>query len=499
MTPRGGWLLGLLSLALLIRLSAMVTQTYVIFADETFQYLEQGHRLAFGNGIVPWEYHDGIRSWLMPGLIAGLMRVGATVSADPIGYLWLVRGACIGLSLVVVWAGFRLGERVGGLAGAVLTGGGCALWFDLVWFAPVVLTETVAAHVLIAGAVLLLPAPGQPDSASGSAPGRHAVLAGMCFGLAVSLRYHYVMAAALIALPWAGLSLPRWRALVLGGLPTVLVLSGLLDWLSWGAPFQSIWLHALRNTADGISSAIGTDPPVFYLAYLLVALWPAPPLLALAVIGATRAPTLGLAALVTVLLHSTVPHKEVRFIYLALALLPILIGLGITLVLARFGGLVTGARRWAAVTLALLVWAGLSLHGAIGPALAGRWSLNRGPVEAFLAASRLPALCGLAARDMRLIDSGGYAYLHRDVPLSFSDSAGVITLPGSQVPLRFSVERNRRSEPLRPIRPGQGYNAMIAYGENGDPDLPRIACFPDPAHPYGPAYCLFHDPARRCD
>ena len=55
---------------------------------------------------------------------------------------------------------------------------------------------------------------------------------------------------------------------------------------------------------------------------------------------------------------------------------------------------------------------------AIGPALAGRWSLNRGPVEAFLAASRLPALCGLAARDMRLIDSGGYAYLHRDVPLS---------------------------------------------------------------------------------
>ena len=60
MTTRALCLAGVLLLALAVRLGAMLTQTYVIFADETFQYLEQGHRLAFGDGIVPWEYHDGI-------------------------------------------------------------------------------------------------------------------------------------------------------------------------------------------------------------------------------------------------------------------------------------------------------------------------------------------------------------------------------------------------------------------------------------------------------
>ncbi len=41
-------------------------------------------------------------------------------------------------------------------------------------------------------------------------------------------------------------------------------------------------------------------------------------------------PALGLAAAVTLLEHMVVPHKEVRFIYLAIAAAPILIGLGLT-------------------------------------------------------------------------------------------------------------------------------------------------------------------------
>ncbi len=29
--------------------------------DEIFQTLEQGHRLAFGYGIIPWEFREGVR------------------------------------------------------------------------------------------------------------------------------------------------------------------------------------------------------------------------------------------------------------------------------------------------------------------------------------------------------------------------------------------------------------------------------------------------------
>jgi len=272
------------------------------------------------------------------------------------------------------------------------------------------------------------------------------------------------------------------------------VAGGVLDWLTWGAPFQSIWLHFLRNTVDGVGSAIGTDPAAYYLQYLLVGLWPAPLLLALAVLGATRAPALGAAALVTLLIHSAVPHKEVRFIYLALAAAPILIGVGVALLLTRFR-----LRGRAVFAAAVAVWCGLSWLGATSPALAARWSLNRGPVMAFLAASRLPALCGLAVRDMRLIDSGGYAYLHRDAPLFFSDSAAEVNLPGSRVTLRFSVMRAGGHEPPRPIPAEDGYNTMIAHADKGDLSLPRIACFADRSRPGQPEFCLFHDPGRRCE
>lgn len=504
---------GVLLLALVIRLWAMTTQTYVIFADETFQYLEQGHRLAFGDGIVPWEYHDGIRSWLLPGAIAALMRVGALFGDSPLAYLWLVRGACVLLSLSVVWAGFRCGEHLfaslaarsagngaaasdsAGLWPAIVTGLFCAVWFDLVWFAPVVLTETVAAHLVILGVLIAEP------SARRRAAGidRRMIAAGACLGLAVCLRYQYAPAIALITLVQYRLCWPAWRDAVMGGAVVALLAGGVLDWLTWGAPFQSIWLHFLRNTVDGVGSAIGVDPPVYYLGYLLVAFWPAPLVLGLAVWGAIKAPgpipALAVGALATVLIHTAVPHKEVRFIYLALAVAPILIGLGVVLLLERLrpgrAGLVSAA-------VVVLVWAGLSVAGAVGPALGPRWSLNRPVIEAFLAAHRLPGLCGLAVRDMRLIDNGGYAYLHRRVGLYFEDSAGEVTVPGSRVTLRFSAERDGRAEALRSIPESGGYNAMIARPDAGGGGLDRVACFTDPARPGDAGICLFYDPARGC-
>ena len=482
------WLIGLLLLALAIRLGAMFTQTYVIFADETFQYLEQGHRLAFGDGIVPWEYHDGIRSWLLPGAIAGLMRIGAMLGDGPLAYLWLTRGVCVLLSLSVVWVGFRMGERRAGLGPAVLAGGFCAVWFDLVWFAPAVLTEMVAAHLVLLG-IGLADHEDEPPPRPGML-----LAAGVCLGLAACLRYQYAPAIAAIALWQYRLSWSRWWPALTGGIGVALLAGGVLDWVTWGAPFQSVWLHFLRNTVDGVGSAMGTDPATYYLTYLNVALWPAPLLLFLAVIGATRAPVLGLAALVTILLHTMVPHKEVRFIYLALAVAPILIAFGAAALLARFNRL---GPAW--IALVLVVWSGLSWFGATGQALAGRWSFNRSATEAFLAASRLPDLCGLAARDMRLIDSGGYAYLHREVPLFFSDSAGAVELPNSRVTLRFTAERHRRPEPLRSIPATGGYNAMIAAAGWSEPGFTRLACFEEAGRGDKPPFCLFHAPERRCD
>ena len=85
----------LLLAALALRVGNVWTQLYVVFSDETFQYFEQGHRLAFGSGVLPWEFQDGIRSWLLPGLLAGLMRLTATFSDDPLLYVRATRVLCV--------------------------------------------------------------------------------------------------------------------------------------------------------------------------------------------------------------------------------------------------------------------------------------------------------------------------------------------------------------------------------------------------------------------
>ena len=98
-------LAAILLLALVVRLTVAWTQVYVVYLDETFQYFEQAHRLAFGSGIVPWEFIDGARSWLLPGLIAGIMRATSVFSAEPMLYVRVTRSLCVVLSLSVVYSG----------------------------------------------------------------------------------------------------------------------------------------------------------------------------------------------------------------------------------------------------------------------------------------------------------------------------------------------------------------------------------------------------------
>ena len=84
----------ILVLGFALRIGAGLSQVHVLFFDETLQYFEQGHRLAFGTGIVPWEFADGVRSWLLPGLIALAMQATAWLSDNPMLYVGFVRTLC---------------------------------------------------------------------------------------------------------------------------------------------------------------------------------------------------------------------------------------------------------------------------------------------------------------------------------------------------------------------------------------------------------------------
>ena len=71
----------------LARVLVAVKSPNILWPDEVFQTLEPGHRIRFGFGHLAWEFHDGIRAYLLPGFLAGIMKLTEPLSSGSIGYL----------------------------------------------------------------------------------------------------------------------------------------------------------------------------------------------------------------------------------------------------------------------------------------------------------------------------------------------------------------------------------------------------------------------------
>jgi len=397
-------LAAILLLALAVRLWSVATHTYLAYPDETFQYLEPAHRLAFGSGVITWEFVEGIRSWLLPGAIAGAMRVAALFADSPDTYILPLRLLCVLASLVVPFVGFRMVERQMGSWAGIAAGLLCALSPQAIYFAPVIMTEPLATDAAFLAIWL-------GERASGT---RRLLIAGALFGLATALRYQYLPVLGLVAL-WQHARDRRRRVLVLaGGSAVVLLVFGVLDTVTWGAPFRSVWSNFLRNGPDGISTAMGTGPWEYYFKYCLAA-WGGLPVLLL-VLGCALAPIWGIVIVGTLVLHTLVPHKELRFIFLANAAIPIAVAIGLTHAL-RWLRVARG--RWlpvaAASALALLI-AYQTASNATDP---DQWHRDRSMLQAIATARAIPDACGIAMRTVWVYRTGGYSYWHRDAPIYF--------------------------------------------------------------------------------
>src|SRR5208337_881839 len=141
-------LLGFLLIGIFLRVGAAIRFPNMHQADEIFQTQEPAHRLAYGYGVVTWEWRRGVRSWVFPAFLAGVMRTTDWMGSGSTGYL---RGIAIVLSLIsltTVWFGFAWAKRASGTDAAMVAAGACAIWCELIYFAPKALTEVVAAHAL---------------------------------------------------------------------------------------------------------------------------------------------------------------------------------------------------------------------------------------------------------------------------------------------------------------------------------------------------------------
>jgi hypothetical protein len=401
----------LLVLAFLVRLAAIIVFPSLHHPDENFQLLEQAHRIAFGYGVVPWEFRDGIRSPVLPYVLAALFWVSERMVGGPEGYLLVARAALAAVSLLGVAAVYRMGERTSPTH-ALMAALVAATWFELVYFAGRPLTEAVATTFLIVALALASVPPEQLGF-------RRLMAIGFCLGLALMLRVHLGPGLLVVAIWLGGLDLrTRWWPMGLGGLVPLLVF-GAADWLYWGAPFSS-YVAALRiDLIDGKASNYGIESPAYYIAQLADVWAGALPAMAALVLVRARASALWITvALVIIASHMAIPHKEYRFVFPAFACLVVVAAMGSADLIERLRKLAgAGVPGRALVALGGALWVGTSASLAFAPGFQDEWLEAGDLIAAELKLARQADLCGVLFYNHDWAQTGGYAHLHRDVPI----------------------------------------------------------------------------------
>ena len=216
------FLLPVLALAFVARAAIALSGDFVLHPDEIMQYLEPAHRLVFGNGVTYWEYFYGARSWLVPGLVAGVLKLFDIVGlGQPVWYVGGVKLLVCAISLLIpagmyFFARWHFGETAARVA--LLMG---AFWYELVGFAHKPMTEFVATALLLSLLALCV----RPDKM------RVVLTVAVLAVLVAAIRVQYAPLALLI-LGLFFLRTEKKMQLALAAV-TVFVAVGVFDAITW--------------------------------------------------------------------------------------------------------------------------------------------------------------------------------------------------------------------------------------------------------------------------
>lgn len=436
--------------------------------DEIYQTLEPAHRLVFGYGLVAHEFVEGLRSWTLPGLIAVPLEIWKLAGgASPRGYLALVHLCFVAAAVATAYGVHRLARAAGASPLSATAGAGLfSLAAPCIYFGHRALSETASALPVVFGFALAL------DASSS----RRARLAGASLlGFSVLLRLQNGLFCAGLLLVLLARGRVREALDALAVLAAWALLFGLLDLVTWGGFFHSALAYLRFNAIEGRAALWGVSPGAYYAGVL----WRCMPLPLLCIalfapLAAARAAGLLGVALGFALVHSLVPHKELRFLFPALPLFCALAAAGMEVLAARGRLLRSGAPLFAlacgAVSAAgfhALRFGQLGQYEQVKPAASAYddfGQVNR----LLLAAHDLPDLCGLKLEGVDLVWSGGYSYLHRPVPL-YPHDTGPARAAGTY---NYAIAVHGRAEgPGTPVAREWPYELVRV----------RDGCVPDPA------------------
>jgi phosphatidylinositol glycan class B len=458
----------ILVVAALPRIWAAVWDQGIFWPDEIFQTLEQAHRFAFGYGFVPWEFQDGARSWLFPGVLGLWWKLLALVGVNDAPTLVMsAKLAMVALALVGLYASMRIAEKLGGAEAAVLCGALAAVFPPSIVYGSRCMTEMASAPLCVIAVLLVL------DT------NRWKLALGGCLAaLAIYLRFQN----GIITVALLGWLLAQRRgsdalyyaagALVIG------LAGGVLDLFTWGAPFHSLATYVRFNLIEGRSADFGVEPFTYYLEVFWSALGVSIFAVAIGLWESVRRATgLVVIVLLYVFAHMLVAHKEFRFIMPVVPLMLALSGVGLAVFIGRFLGTSTVGRAAASPRMSrahrrrdqrrrgaamesgerdttpshvrTTIWV---VAGVLAVAMGWRtarasfedfgqrrapfagtqplWHTQEATNRLLWVASERPDLCGLALVGYGPVWTGGYAYLHRDVPIVWATPSEALANPG---------------------------------------------------------------------
>jgi GPI mannosyltransferase 3 len=310
----------ILLLGIVLRVYAAVSHIDSVHPDEHFQNLEPASHVVFGYGWMSWEWSVGLRSWFIPALYMPVLFIFKLLGFE--GGIVPIIACRVLMALMNGWMLFRFDALLKKRELSLATRGISAVVYSLLpafvaWGATTLSDNWAMISLWVAFPTIL----DELDSKNS----RSWFQAGFLLGFSFLTRLQMLVwpAGIVLVLLLRKTSFKLLRS-AFYGYGVVVLFQGVLDWITWGSPFQSVIMNVKKNIFENVAAFYGTSPFYDYFPQLLKNMswgfW----LLFAVVLGAacaarkiklrTQDALILVPSFIYLLAHCIISHKENRFL-----------------------------------------------------------------------------------------------------------------------------------------------------------------------------------------